>query len=95
MPVGRLQNTSARLAGTTAPMRRAFLLAYGQVPTGPVRSPSCLALARNREDYRRAEFLQKLPCTRHEDIPHLRIVHLDHPDLVDRIDTDGQQSRLS
>jgi hypothetical protein len=54
-----------------------------------------LALPRSRADYRHAAFLQKLPCKRREDIPHLRIVHLDHPDLVDRIDTDGQQSRLS
>jgi hypothetical protein len=95
LPVGWLQNTIARLAGTAAPMRRAFLLAYRQVPTGPVRSPACLALPRSRADYRHAAFLQKLPCKRREDIPHLRIVHLDHPDLVDRIDTDGQQSRLS
>src|SRR4029453_2080705 len=42
LPVGRLQNTSARLAGTTAPMRRAFLLAYRQVPPGPVATPACL-----------------------------------------------------
>jgi hypothetical protein len=46
-------------------------------------------------DYRHAAFVEKLPYRRHEDISHLRIVHLDHPDLIDRIDTDGQQSRLS
>jgi len=43
LPVGRLQNTGARLAATTAPMRNARLCAPTQVPTGPVRSPACSA----------------------------------------------------
>ena len=40
LPVGRPQNTRARAARATAPMRRAFLLAYTQVPTGPVENPA-------------------------------------------------------
>ena len=40
LPVGRPQNTRARAARATAPMRRAFLLAYTQLPTGPVENPA-------------------------------------------------------
>jgi hypothetical protein len=44
LPVGRPQNTRARQARVTAPVRRARLLAPTQTPTGLVRRPACSAL---------------------------------------------------